>query len=134
MPSAPEHIEISLADSAKPAQSISGMTLNADTGVAGDFITSTAAQRITATLSAELATASGAVSAESVQFSLNNGTTWCSAGVSVAGTAVSISGVTLLSGANTLSLRASFATTPMASPSPPPTAAGEATLSGSLSP
>lgn len=60
----------------------SGLALSADTGVAGDFITNTAAQTITATLSGAL------TNGEVVHGSVDNGVTWTIANITVNGSNV----------------------------------------------
>jgi hypothetical protein len=74
-----------------PTTTISTLSLSTDSRTTGDFITQTAAQTISGTLS------SGLASGEAVQVSLNNGSTWTQATVS--GTNWSLAGQTLLSGA-----------------------------------
>ena len=81
------------------AFSIVSLALSADTGVAGDFITNTAAQTITAKLTAPLAMG------EKLWVSLNDGSTWFDPGATVtgtSGTSVSIPSLTLLSGTHNL--------------------------------
>jgi hypothetical protein len=58
---------------AGPGTTVASIALSADSGAAGDFITNTAAQTVSGTLSANLA------SGERVQVSLNNGSTWTDA-------------------------------------------------------
>jgi hypothetical protein len=73
-----------------PRTSISNIDISADTGVSdADFITSTAAQTITATLSAELK------ETEMLYASLDAGTTWVNVSNKVSGTAVSWNTATL---------------------------------------
>ncbi|MCK9284445.1 MAG: cadherin domain-containing protein [Rhodocyclaceae bacterium] len=71
---------------------IGGIALSADTGAAGDFITQTAAQTITATLDAAL---SG-----KLWGSVDGGTTWTDISSFVSGTALTWTGVTLVNGDN----------------------------------
>jgi hypothetical protein len=85
-------------DTTAPTISFSGIALSADSGVAGDLITNTAAQTITATLSA--APAAGDV----VYGSLDNGATWTDVTSKVSGTTLTWNGVTLAS-SDTLQLR-----------------------------
>ncbi|MEB3167976.1 MAG: Ig-like domain-containing protein, partial [Synechococcaceae cyanobacterium] len=64
-------------DTSAPTTTVSAIALSADNGTSGsDGITNTGAQTITATLSAALAAASGATSAEQLWASTNNGSTW----------------------------------------------------------
>ncbi len=87
-------------DTTAPTISFSGIALSADTGVAGDLITHTAAQTISATLS-------GAPAAGDVVYgSLDNGATWTDVTNKVSGTTLTWNGVTL-AGSNTLQLRVS---------------------------
>ncbi|MCW5300358.1 DUF4347 domain-containing protein [Herbaspirillum lusitanum] len=85
-------------DTTAPTISFSGIALSADSGVAGDLITNTAAQTITATLSS--APAAGDV----VYGSLDNGATWTDVTSKVSGTTLTWNGVTLAS-SDTLQLR-----------------------------
>jgi len=86
-------------DTTAPAQTFSALAFSADTGAsASDFITKTAAQTITATLSA----APGA--GENVLGSLDNGASWTDITASVTNKALSWGGVTL-AGSNTLKLK-----------------------------
>ncbi|SEK17185.1 MULTISPECIES: Ig-like domain-containing protein [unclassified Variovorax] len=90
-------------DTTAPTISFSGVALSADTGSSStDFVTSTAAQTITATLSA--APAAGDI----VYGSLDNGATWTDITSKVSGTTLSWNGVTL-AGSDTLKLRVSDA-------------------------
>ncbi|MFZ4526355.1 MAG: beta strand repeat-containing protein, partial [Chlorobium sp.] len=85
-------------DTVAPTTTISGLHLSADTGTSGtDFITKTAAQTITGTLSVPLGTG------EAVYGSVNNGTTWENITSKVIGTAISWDGATL-SGSSTIKL------------------------------
>ena len=86
-------------DRVAPAQKISINSLSADTGTAGDFITRTAAQTISGTLSAALG------SGDVLQGSLDNGTTWADITAMASGTAISWSGATLNAGTGTIRLR-----------------------------
>ncbi|CAN7446185.1 Ig-like domain-containing protein [Acidovorax sp. LjRoot74] len=87
-------------DTTAPTISFNGIALSADTGVAGDLITHTAAQTISATLS-------GAPAAGDVVYgSLDNGATWTDVTSKVSGTTLTWNGVTL-AGSNTLQLRVS---------------------------
>jgi hypothetical protein len=85
-------------DNTAPAISFSGLALSADTGTAGDFITNTAAQTISATLSA--APAGG----DKVYGSLDNGDTWIDITSMVSGSTLTWTGVTLAA-SNTLQLK-----------------------------
>jgi Big-like domain-containing protein len=84
-----------------PTVSFSGVALSADTGSSSsDFVTKTAAQTISATLS-------GAPAAGDVVYgSLNGGTTWTDITSKVTGTSLSWDGVTL-TGSGTLKLKVS---------------------------
>lgn len=83
-----------------PTTTVSSVSLSADTGVsASDFITKTAAQTISGTLSAN--TASG----ETVQVSVDGGTTWSTATNTVGSNTFSLSGATLLSGSQTIKVK-----------------------------
>ena len=82
-----------------PTTTVSTVAFSADTGTSStDFITKTTAQTISGTLSANLATG------ESVEVSLDNGSTWTTATASVGSSNWSLSGVTL-TGSNTLKAR-----------------------------
>jgi hypothetical protein len=85
-------------DKTLPTQTLSGLSLSADTGVAGDFITKTAAQTVHATLSAGLG------AGEALYGSIDGGGTWVDISSKVSGTTVDWTGVTLLS-SNTLQLK-----------------------------
>jgi len=77
-------------DTTAPTQTISGIDISADTGSsATDFITVTAAQTITGTLSATLGTG------ESLWGSVNGGVSYTDISTSVTGTAISWLGATL---------------------------------------
>ena len=83
-------------DTTGPAITFSGIAFSADTGTSStDFITKTAAQTITATLSGAPA------GTDKVYGSLDNGTTWTDITAKVTGTALSWDGTTL-AGSNTL--------------------------------
>jgi hypothetical protein len=87
-------------DTTAPTITFGGVALSADTGTShGDFITSVAAQTVTATLSAPLA------AGDVVYGSLDGGTTWTDITAKVSGTALSWDGVTLGAGSRTLLLR-----------------------------
>ena len=78
-----------------PAETVSTVAFSADTGVsATDFITLTAAQTITGTLSAPLA------AGDVVKLSLDNGETWQTATAATGGTTFSLSGVALTGSGN----------------------------------
>jgi len=79
------------------ATNISGIAISADTGTAGDFITQTAAQTITAVLDVPLA-------GTKLWGSLDNGTTWTDISGSVVGTALTWTPVTLAAGDNVVKL------------------------------
>ncbi|KFG69467.1 Ig-like domain-containing protein [Microvirga sp. BSC39] len=88
-----------LVDGVPPANVISSAALSADTGQsATDFVTRTAAQSISGTLSGPLA------SGDAVHLSLDNGSTWMAAAASVGSSVWSLAGVTL-SGSNTLQVK-----------------------------
>lgn len=77
----------------------SGLALSADTGVAGDFITNTAAQTITATLSGALAVG------DVLYGSVNNGTNWVDITNKVSVTAITWDGATLSGTNNSIILK-----------------------------
>ncbi|WP_427773128.1 Ig-like domain-containing protein [Comamonas thiooxydans] len=81
-----------------PTTTVASVSFSDDTGAAGDFITNTASQTISGTLSAALATG------ETVQVSLDNGASWTNATIAVGQTNWSLSGQTL-TGSNTLQAR-----------------------------
>ena len=86
-------------DTTAPTITFSGLALSADTGASGsDFITQTAAQTITATLS------SAPAGTDIVYGSLDNGVTWTNITNKVSGTTLSWNGVTL-TGSDTLKLK-----------------------------
>jgi len=86
-------------DTTAPTTTIASAAFSADTGTSSsDFITSTAAQTISGTLSANL------TNGEVVQVSLDNGATWTTAATTVGQNTWSLSGQTL-SGSNTLKVR-----------------------------
>ncbi|MFZ2268532.1 MAG: Ig-like domain-containing protein [Azonexus sp.] len=85
-------------DTTGPAITFSALSLSADSGAGGDFITNTASQTITATLSAAPA------GTDIVYGSLDNGATWTNITGKVSGTTLTWNGVTL-SGSNTLKLK-----------------------------
>ena len=84
-------------DNAAPVITLSALALSADSGTAGDFITGTAAQTISATLSAALG------GGEKVMASLDNGGTWTDVTSQVTGTSLTWS--TTLGASNTLKLK-----------------------------
>ena len=87
-------------DTTPPTERVSTVAFSADTGTSSsDFITKTASQTISGTLSAALA------SGDVIRVSLNNGTTWQTATATTGSTTFSLSGVTL-TGSNTLQVRA----------------------------
>ncbi|WP_194271047.1 Ig-like domain-containing protein, partial [Comamonas testosteroni] len=81
-----------------PTTTVASVSFSDDTGAAGDFITNTASQTISGTLSAALATG------ETVQVSLDNGASWTNATIAVGQTNWSLGGQTL-TGSNTLQAR-----------------------------
>jgi len=86
-------------DTTAPTTTITTIAISADTGSAtADFITKTAAQDISGTLSANM------VSGELVQVSLDNGSTWATATTSVGANTWSLGGQTLVS-SNTIKVR-----------------------------
>ncbi len=86
-------------DNQRPTTTIGGLALNPDTGSSStDFVTNTAAQTITGTLSA------GLTGGEQVYGSLDNGSTWVNITSKVSGTTLTWNGVTLM-GSNTLKLK-----------------------------
>ncbi|MFT3858106.1 MAG: Ig-like domain-containing protein [Aquabacterium sp.] len=86
-------------DTTPPAITFSALALSADTGTSSsDFITATAAQTLTATLSGSLA------GGDVVYGSLDNGSTWTDITNKVSGTTLTWNGITL-SGSNTLRLK-----------------------------
>ena len=86
-------------DTTAPTVGFSGVALSADTGPSNtDLITNTAAQTVSATLSAPLA------AGDIVYGSLDNGATWSDITAKVAGTTLSWDGV-VLSGSDTLKLK-----------------------------
>ncbi len=76
-------------DRTAPTQTLSGVDISADTNSATDFITYTAAQTITGTLSAVL------VTGDTLYGSVDNGGTWTDINSKVSGTAISWTGATL---------------------------------------
>src|SRR4029077_2517582 len=87
-------------DTTPPTERVSTVAFSADTGTSSsDFITNTASQTISGTLSAALA------SGDVIKVSLDNGTTWQTATATTGSTTFSLSGVTL-TGSNTLQVRA----------------------------
>ncbi|MCZ8292037.1 MAG: DUF4347 domain-containing protein [Hylemonella sp.] len=85
-------------DTSGPATTVSTLAFSADTGSVGDFVTSTSAQTLSGTLSANLS------AGESVQVSLDNGSTWQNATASVGSNTFSLAGLTL-AGSDTLKVR-----------------------------
>ncbi|WP_166454860.1 Ig-like domain-containing protein [Duganella aquatilis] len=86
-------------DNTPPTTTSSSVAFSADTGASSsDLITKTAAQTISGTLSASLA------SGEHVEVSLNNGASWVNASGSTGSNAWSLAGQTL-TGSNTLQVR-----------------------------
>jgi hypothetical protein len=87
-------------DTTAPAQTVSATAFSADTGTAGDLNTKTAAQTITATLSAGLATN------DILYGSTDGGTTYTNITSMVVGTAITWTGATLTS-SNSLKFKVS---------------------------
>ncbi len=86
-------------DTTAPTTTVSTLALSADTGSSSsDFITKTAAQTISGTLSATVA------ADEAVKISLDNGSTWATATTTVGQNTFSLAGQTL-SGSNTLKVK-----------------------------
>ncbi|MFA6014096.1 MAG: Ig-like domain-containing protein [Gallionellaceae bacterium] len=84
-------------DTVAPTQTVSAVHFGADTGTSStDFLTNTASQTITGTLSATLATG------DTLYGSTNNGTTWIDITSKVAGTAITWTGATLSNSSNIL--------------------------------
>lgn len=87
-------------DTTSPTTTVSGLDISADTGPsATDFVTMTAAQTVTGTLSAALGTG------EQLYGSMNNGTTWTNITNKVTGTAISWDGATLSGGNSSIQLQ-----------------------------
>ena len=81
---------VQAVDMQAPTLTVSGVDISADTGTsATDFITKTAAQTVTGTLSAELE------SGDILYGSVDNGTTWTNITSKASGTAITWDGVTL---------------------------------------
>jgi hypothetical protein len=93
-------VAVRVGDSATPPSiTIGHLALSADTGASSsDFVTRTASQTLTATLSAGLG------AGDKVYGSLDNGATWTELTSHVSGTSLTWSGVTL-AGTNTLQLK-----------------------------
>ncbi|WP_426318189.1 Ig-like domain-containing protein [Pseudoduganella sp. R-43] len=85
-------------DATAPSTTFSGLAFSNDSGAAGDFITNSASQTISATLSGSLA------GGDILYGSLDGGSTWTNITSNVSGTALSWTGVTL-TGSNTLQLK-----------------------------
>ncbi|MCU4121977.1 Ig-like domain-containing protein [Variovorax sp. N23] len=86
-------------DTAAPTTTVADAAFSADSGSSGsDFVTNTAAQTISGTLSANLA------SGEHVYVSLDNGASWAQAAASAGSNSWSLAGQTL-TGSNTLRVR-----------------------------
>ena len=87
-------------DTTAPTTSFSGIALSADTGSSGsDFITKTAAQTITATLSTTL------TAGDVVYGSLDNGATWTDITSKVSGTTLTWNGATLGAGSSSIAFK-----------------------------
>jgi hypothetical protein len=80
-------------DTLAPVTSGASVMFSSDSGAAGDLITNVAAQTISGTLSVNL------VAGETVEVSLNNGSTWVAASSSAGSNAWTLGGQTLSSGA-----------------------------------
>jgi hypothetical protein len=95
-----EHdVSLSMTSTPPPSEVVTTVAFSADTGSsASDFVTSTAAQTISGTLSAALGTG------DVVRVSLDNGTTWRTATAAAGATTFSLAGITL-TGSNTLIAR-----------------------------
>jgi methionine-rich copper-binding protein CopC len=92
-----------LVDTTAPATTVSNIGISVDTGSsAADFITKTASQTITATLSASL------VAGEVLLGSVDGGSTWTDITTSASGTAISWTGATL-AGSSSIQLKVSDA-------------------------
>ncbi|MCP3999629.1 MAG: DUF4347 domain-containing protein, partial [Gammaproteobacteria bacterium] len=85
-------------DTTAPTTTIGSIDISADTGTDGDFVTKTASQTITGTLS------SGLAAGEILQGSVDGGSTWADVSGKVTGTAISWDGATL-SGASSIKLK-----------------------------
>ncbi|NVD96829.1 DUF4347 domain-containing protein [Massilia sp. BJB1822] len=85
-------------DTTAPATTGASVAFSADSGSSSDLITNVAAQTISGTLSANLA------AGESVQISLDNGSSWSTASASAGSNAWTLAGQTL-SGSGTLQVR-----------------------------
>ncbi|MBL9203484.1 MAG: hypothetical protein JNN01_00260, partial [Opitutaceae bacterium] len=86
-------------DNVAPTTTVSSLSFSSDTGSSSsDFITASSSQTLSGTLSANL------VSGESVEVSINNGSTWANATASVGTNTWSLAGLTLL-GSDTLRVR-----------------------------
>ena len=84
-------------DTTGPTQTVSGVDIDPDTGTSNsDFITKTAAQTITGTLSANIA------STDTLYGSVNNGSTWDNISSKVSGTGITWNGATLSGSSNIL--------------------------------
>jgi len=84
-------------DTTAPTTSFGGIALSADTGISSsDFITKSAPQTITATLSSALA------AGDTIQGSTDGGNTWIDITNKVSGTTLSWSGATLVAGSNAI--------------------------------
>ncbi len=83
-----------------PSTTVSAIHISADTGTSTtDFLTSQAAQTVTARLSAALA------AGETLWASVDGGTTWTDVTAAVDGTSVSWAGATLLAGTNAIAFQ-----------------------------
>jgi hypothetical protein len=94
--SATTNFEIT-GDTTGPTQTVSGVDIDADNGTSNsDFITKTAAQTITGTLSANIA------STDTLYGSVNDGTNWDNISSKVSGTGITWNGATLSGSSNIL--------------------------------
>ncbi|MBF0185857.1 MAG: hypothetical protein HQM06_15920, partial [Magnetococcales bacterium] len=87
-------------DTAPPVVTISNLDLATDTGIsASDFVTRTAEQSVTATLSSAMSVG------ESLYGSLDGGLNWTDISAKVSGVTVNWDGLTLVAGAGTIQLK-----------------------------
>ena len=87
-------------DTTAPTQTVSSVDISADTGAsASDFITNTASQTITATLTA------GLVSGEKLYGSTNGGSTWADITSKVSGATVTWTSATLTAGTSSIQMK-----------------------------
>jgi hypothetical protein len=86
-------------DTTAPSRTISGVDFSSDTGIDGDFVTTTRVQTISATLSGSLG------SGDLLMGSLDGGSTWTDVTSFVSGSSFSWTGVSLNQGTNQLRLQ-----------------------------